>query len=335
MFTVGWETAPLYESEVCMKAVVKVDIVDGKCVVIYSDGSEQELYEYPSDEGGGGDVSLMDEKLISQNGVYSASSDGYDGYKKVNVKVVAPAPILKRINVTENGVYKASDYNAYGFEQVVVDVPTGGVTISDFLSGNYPAGAFDVTGYVLKPFALAGCSNLARVIGTIATNSSLKKPTNILQNSNVSSINIKLEAAASGGTFNNIFSSSPELTTAVLEVEGANPFTGIFTSCTKLKTADFNLQKIRTNTFAYDTALDTLILRRTDDITTLENVAVFGNTKFKNGGSGGTIYVPSALMSTYKNAPQWSTLDGYGTVTWLSIEGSHYETYYADETPIT
>lgn len=40
-----------------MKAVAKVDIVDGKCVVTYSDGSEQELYEYPSDEGGGGTTS--------------------------------------------------------------------------------------------------------------------------------------------------------------------------------------------------------------------------------------------------------------------------------------
>ena len=114
-----------------MKAVVKVDIIDGKCVVIYSDGSEQELYEYPSDEGGGGDVSLMDEKLISHNGVYSASSDGYDGYKKVNVNVVAPAPILKRIELTNNGLFKASDYYAYGFEQVTVNVPTSGGGITD------------------------------------------------------------------------------------------------------------------------------------------------------------------------------------------------------------
>lgn len=40
-----------------MKAVNSVDIVDGKCVVTYSDGSEQELYDYPSDDGGGGTTS--------------------------------------------------------------------------------------------------------------------------------------------------------------------------------------------------------------------------------------------------------------------------------------
>lgn len=118
-----------------MKAVVKVDIVDGKCVVIYSDGSEQELYEYPSDEGGSGSVSLMDEKLISHNGEYSASSDGYDGYKKVNVNVVEPAPTLIRKILTENGVYKASDYDAYGFEQVTVNVSSGGgVDFTDAIS---------------------------------------------------------------------------------------------------------------------------------------------------------------------------------------------------------
>lgn len=125
-----------------MKAVVKVDIVDGKCVVIYSDGSEQELYEYPSDEGGGGGASLMDEKLISHNGEYSASSDGYDGYKKVNVNVVAPAPTLIRKNITENGVYKASEENADGFDQVTVNVSAGGGIDLTNAIGSYETGSF-------------------------------------------------------------------------------------------------------------------------------------------------------------------------------------------------
>lgn len=42
-----------------MKAVTNVDIIDGKCVVTYSDGSTQELYEYPSDGGSTGGVSSV------------------------------------------------------------------------------------------------------------------------------------------------------------------------------------------------------------------------------------------------------------------------------------
>lgn len=118
-----------------MKAVVKVDIVNGKCVVIYSDGSEQELYEYPSDEGGGGGEAVLGTKNITANGVYNASADNLDGYSSVSVAVSTPAPVLKRKTITENGVYKASDDNADGFEQVTVNVSSGSaVDFTDAIS---------------------------------------------------------------------------------------------------------------------------------------------------------------------------------------------------------
>lgn len=76
--------------------------------------------------------------------------------------------------------------------------------------------------------------------------------------------------------------------------------------------------------------------------------AVMGNlnalqgTKFKSGGAGGDIYIPKSLYDhlgdgtadDYKAATNWSTYDGYGTITWHAIEGSQYETQYADGTPI-
>ena len=76
--------------------------------------------------------------------------------------------------------------------------------------------------------------------------------------------------------------------------------------------------------------------------------AVMGNqnalqgTKFKSGGTGGDIYIPKSLYDhlgdgtadDYKAATNWSTYDGYGTITWHAIEGSIYETQYADGTPI-
>lgn len=77
--------------------------------------------------------------------------------------------------------------------------------------------------------------------------------------------------------------------------------------------------------FSNCTVLTTLILRRTDSIVALSNVNDFNGTPFASGGTGGTIYVPSALIDTYKSATNWSTIDGYGTITWVALEGSVYE----------
>lgn len=63
---------------------------------------------------------------------------------------------------------------------------------------------------------------------------------------------------------------------------------------------------------------------------------------FRDGGSGGTIYIPETLYDhlgdgtslDYKSATNWSVVDAYGTITWAKIEGSQYENYYADGTPV-
>lgn len=106
---------------------------------------------------------------------------------------------------------------------------------------------------------------------------------------------------------------------------------------------DFNnLTQLRNETFYLDALLTTIILRKTSAITTLENINCFNNTPFANNGIGGTIYIPEVLYNhlgdgtslDYKAATNWSTIDGYGTITWAKIEGSQYENYYADGTLI-
>ena len=87
---------------------------------------------------------------------------------------------------------------------------------------------------------------------------------------------------------------------------------------------------------------NTLILRKSDGITAAGNSNILNNTKFASGGAGGTIYIPKALYDhlgdgtslDYKAATNWSTINGYGTITWAQIEGSQYETHYADGTVI-
>lgn len=91
-----------------------------------------------------------------------------------------------------------------------------------------------------------------------------------------------------------------------------------------------------------DTSLTTIILRATSRVS-MQATNALNNTPFASGKSGGTIYIPKSLYDhlgdgtsdDYKVASNWSAYDGYATITWAKIEGSQYENYYADGTPIT
>lgn len=80
--------------------------------------------------------------------------------------------------------------------------------------------------------------------------------------------------------------------------------------------------------------LNTLILRRTGDITQLTNINCFNETPFASGGAGGTLYVPQDLIDSYKSATNWSTILSYPNNQILPIEGSYYETHYGDDREI-
>ena len=105
--------------------------------------------------------------------------------------------------------------------------------------------------------------------------------------------------------------------------------------------ADISGTQVYGNTFSGCSALTTLVLRGGKK--SLQNINAFNNTPFKSGGTGGTIYIPKALYdhlgdgtsNDYKATTNWSTINGYGTITWAKIEGSVYETQYVDGTPIT
>lgn len=97
-------------------------------------------------------------------------------------------------------------------------------------------------------------------------------------------------------------------------------------ACQHLEVCDIGSAKsIAANTFANCYKLQTLIMRRTT-ATTCANVSAFLNTPLRGRNSlTAKIYVPSALIDTYKAASVWKTIDGYGYVEWLPIEGSEWE----------
>lgn len=76
----------------------------------------------------------------------------------------------------------------------------------------------------------------------------------------------------------------------------------------------------------------TTLILRSDTLVPLNNTSAFTNTGFAGYNSrNGQIYVPSALIESYKTATNWSTLYNQGHITFLPIEGSGYDIGYKFE----
>ena len=161
-------------------------------------------------------------------------------------------------------------------------------------------------------------------------------------------------------TGNSSFSGCASLTVAVLPLIGRDAgrlyewnSNTVFQNCSSLEAVDFGIYCNRLgngNLFKNCSSLTTLVLRSrshhytgADCIVGLTGTNAFDGTPFANGGTGGTIYIPKFLYDhlgdgsslDYKAATNWVTINGYGTITWAKIEGSYYETHYADGTAIS
>lgn len=104
-------------------------------------------------------------------------------------------------------------------------------------------------------------------------------------------------------------------------------YTTAANACQLLETCDIgSTTGIAANAFANCYKLQTLVLRKSASVCTLANVSAFTNTPMSGyNGLTGTVYVPSALISSYQTATNWSTLYNDGTVTFAAIEGSEWE----------
>lgn len=98
-----------------------------------------------------------------------------------------------------------------------------------------------------------------------------------------------------------------------------------FSRCTALRKVDLpKVTAIGSSVFWLCSSLTTVILRA-NQVATLENTNAFDRSPFASGGTGGTVYVPSALIAQYQTATNWSTLYAAGTCNFVAIEGSEYE----------
>lgn len=296
--------------------------------------------------GGGGGEAVLVNKDISANGTYNASSDSADGYKKVVVDVPNTYAAGDEGKVVSNGALvgqTSASYTANGtydttlIDSATVDVPSG-YTADEFASGNMPydivltgsdyrTDAFkgstiksmSAPNITNKQMSFDGCSNLESVYLP-----NLSRIYTIYMFRNCTSLN-KLALPKAGTWAPSYFDAMFAYGCSNLEVVDVSQVTGLssntFNGCAKLKT---------------------IIMRHTG-VVSAGNVNCFNSSPFASGGSGGDIYIPKSLYdhlgdgtaNDYKAASNWSTIDGYGTITWHAIEGSYYETHYGDDTLIS
>ena len=112
-------------------------------------------------------------------------------------------------------------------------------------------------------------------------------------------------------------------------------YTACFQNCRNLLAVDVSttFNATRQSMFANCQNLSIVIIRK-NGVVALSHINCFGSTPFSSGGTGGTLYVYSAQVSAYKTATNWATILGYANNQTLPIEGSPYESVFADGTPI-
>lgn len=227
----------------------------------------------------------------------------------------------------------------------------GGYSIEDYLNHRM-AGSATYTGSDILNVTLQGQANITELsfpyVGTFAslpnyafsgitslTSFSAPKATRITSSmlaNNTAMTSVDLSNLTDTST--NLFLNCSALSVLVLP-KVQIIYSQTFRGCSNLQKLDVLATRGFTNQNNMHgcSKLTDLIIRNTS-VCTLANINNFTGTPFASGGTGGKLYVPQALISSYESATNWSTILGYANNQILPIEGSQYEHYYADGTPI-
>ena len=218
----------------------------------------------------------------------------------------------KSISITQNGT-TTEDVAAYANAEITVNVQGGGGNMEAFMTRTIADYEDDYTGGISGRYINGDFPNLKRIF-------------------------LKGYTGFSGAPYYHFVVTGRSDLVIVLPKVADTAMNGC-NGCTSLKAFDILLaagsNKIQQQFWYGCSNFDTLIIRATSGVAELSNINAFKNTPFASGKAGGTLYVPSALVSAYQAATNWSTILGYSTNSIAAIEGSIYETQYADGTPIT
>ena len=270
--------------------------------------------------------------------VYPSSSDqsitadvGYDGLGTVTAKAVTTTN-LTAANIVSGVTVEVGDADDPDRVASVTGTATSGWTTDGIATNNEPNGTITLGNTVtaLGAYAFAG-KKITNIYGpevlTLNASNEFKSCTSLVK--------AKFPKCTSVGTSANkyTFQSSSAQYIALPKLSG-NLRANFAQGDASLKVVDAGVTgTIETKAMHSCTNFDTLILRKTSRVTLGAIDGIASGTKFKNGGAGGTIYIPKVLYDhlgdgtsdDYKAASNWSTVNGYGTITWAKLEGSVYE----------
>ena len=287
--------------------------------------------------GGGGtvEVKLQEKSVTPTKSAQSVVPDsGYDGLSKVSVGAIPDAYVIPSgsTSITTNGTHLVSGYaiaevnvpipdgyikpsgtknitengthDVKAYESVVVEVPTSGggddteaQDLADVLMNN------------IEDFENSRITKLGKYAFAYKTNLKTASLPNLATSaerafSNCDSMTTLSVPNMRGATQTYMCAYCSALTSA--DVKNASSIsTYSFYGCSNLAKVEFNrISSISSNSFNGCTKLATLIIRNLT-MATLGATSAFTGTKI--AGSGGYIYVPSALIEDYKAATNWST----------------------------
>lgn len=311
-------------------------------------------------------TNLSANNIVSGVTVKVGDSDDDDSVISVTGSASGGSANLGTKAITANGTYDAEDDSLDGYSEVTVNVP--GYTLDNLAMRSSISGDIVLpTATRIAPYTFVNCTGITSFSAPNVVRFTDKQDSNTNGNGSyifsgcTSLVSVNMPALIGVGSGGYQFYNCTSLTsihvpsipgqhmmegctalqTAVFKNQGAWNGYGL-QNCTNLTKLDGKPTKIHTSEFNKASKLTTIVLR-TSTVPTLSNINAFANTPFANGGTGGTIYIPKTLYdhlgdgssSDYKAASNWSTVNGYGTITWAKIEGSQYETQYVDGVSIS
>lgn len=235
-----------------------------------------------------------------------------------NGKVVQSGALVSQTSAT----YTTNDtYDTTTVSSVTVQVSGGGgASIDDFVSGAVPTGTTTLqTATSIMDYGLAYRSSMTSLSAPYVTTIGQYA---LMNCTGLTSISFPL-LTSFGGDY--ALSGCTGLTNVSFPSLNNTLRTRTFNNCSNIATADLgNCTQITNQACINTTKLRTLILRKSDAICSLAAWSANALGGIYNNPTASTIYVPNALLSTYKTATNWLTAYNAG-VTFTKIEGSVYE----------